>query len=77
MSDRAYTGRSESPPRTYKGEPSITTFAGLKKEANTAVIQYFAPVVAVINAVAATAGLPTIRWRERIETNGDGRKKDY
>jgi len=43
-------------------EPPITTVEGLKREANTAVIRYFAPVVAIYNEFAATAGLPTVRW---------------
>ena len=47
-------------------EPSITTIDGLKKEANTAVIRYFAPVLSIYNELAATAGLPTVRWHTRI-----------
>lgn len=65
MDDRAYTGRSEGPPQSSDGDPSITTLAGLRKEIQTAAVQYFAPVAALYNVVATTAGLPTVRW----ETN--------
>jgi hypothetical protein len=63
MSDHVYTGQTKTPSNPYQGEPSIMTFAGLKKEANTAVIQYFAPIVALYNIVASTAGFPTVQWR--------------
>jgi len=45
-----------------QSEPSIMTIEGLKKETGTAVIQYFAPVVALYNVVAQTAGLPVVKW---------------
>jgi len=67
MNGHIYTGRSKTPPNPYEGEPSITTFAGLKKDAYTATLQYFAPVVAIYNVVAATSGLPTIKWLEQFE----------
>jgi hypothetical protein len=57
MTEPFITGRESRPP-----EPPITTVEGLKKEANTAVIRYFAPVFAIYNEFAATAGLPTVRW---------------
>jgi hypothetical protein len=68
MDDRAYNGHAEASPRSSEADPSITTFAGLKKETHTAVVQYFAPVVALYNVVATTAGLPTVRWQTRSET---------
>lgn len=67
MSDRVYTGRSEATSRSSEDNPPITTLAGLKKETHTAVVQYFAPVVALYNVVASTSGLPTVRW----QTNSD------
>ena len=73
MNDRAHTGRSEAAPRSPEADPSITTVAGLKKETHKAVVQYFAPVMALYNVVAATAGLPTARWPTQFEsdrTNG-------
>jgi hypothetical protein len=60
-------------PKSRDSEPPVTTLAGLKKEASTAVIHYFAPVVAIYNELAATAGLPIVKWRERVET-GDKTK---
>jgi hypothetical protein len=54
------------PPRLRASEPPITTIAGLKKEANSAVIRYFAPVFAIYNELAATAGLPIVRWHTRM-----------
>ena len=62
MSDSAHPGHLETTVRSSEDNPSITTFAGLKKEANTAVIHYFAPVMALYNVVASTAGLPTVKW---------------
>jgi hypothetical protein len=62
MNDRAYTGRSVGPTRSSDDDFSITTVAGLKKAIHTAVIQYFAPVAALYNVVATTAGLRTVRW---------------
>jgi hypothetical protein len=62
MADRVYTGPSEATSKSSEDNPSITTLAGIKKETHTAVYQYFAPVVALYNVVASTAGLPTIRW---------------
>jgi hypothetical protein len=69
MNDRAYNGPAEAPPRSSEADPSITTLAGLKKETHTAVVQYFAPVVALYNVVATTAGLPAVRWQTRSETD--------
>jgi hypothetical protein len=68
MSDHASV-RSKSRPRPYEGEPSITTLAGLKKETHTAVVPYFAPVVALYNVVAATAGLPAVKWHGSFESD--------
>ena len=64
MSDHVYKATS----RSSEDNPSITTLAGLKKETHTAVFQYFAPVMALYNVVAATSGLPTVKWLERFET---------
>ena len=50
---------------SHSAEPPITTVEGLKKEANTAVIRYFAPVFALYNELATTDGLPTVRWHAR------------
>jgi len=55
--------------------PSITTLAGLKKETHAAVIQYFAPVVALYNVVASTSGLPTVKWLERVGTKETAPRK--
>jgi hypothetical protein len=54
-----------SGPNPRASEPPITTLEGLKREANTAVIRYFAPVFAIYNELAATAGLPIVRWHAR------------
>jgi hypothetical protein len=70
MSERVYAGRPQP-----KSEASITTFEGLKRETNTAVIQYFAPVVALYNTVAATAGLPIVRWQIRLEKDQTYRRE--
>ena len=67
MNDRVYNGPSEASSRSSDADPSITTLAGLKKETHTAVVQYFAPVFALYNVVATTAGLPTVRWQTRFE----------
>jgi hypothetical protein len=69
MNNRVYNGPSEAPSRPSDADPSITTLAGLKKETHTAVVQYFAPVVALYNVVATTAGLPTVRWQMRFESD--------
>jgi hypothetical protein len=55
--DHAYPSRSDA-----QSEPSIATIEGLKKETGTAIIQYFAPVVALYNVVAQTAGFPVVKW---------------
>ena len=68
MSEPSFTAGSRS------AEPSIMTFEGLKKEANAAVIRYFAPVFALYNELATTAGLPTVRWHAR--TRGEDRGYD-
>jgi hypothetical protein len=68
MNDRAYNGRGATS-RSSDDNPSITTLAGLKKETHTAVVQYFAPVVALYNVVASTAGLPTVRWQTNSDAN--------
>jgi hypothetical protein len=62
MNDRGYNGGAEASPQSSEVDHSITTLAGLKKETHTAVVQYFAPVVALYNVVATTAGLPIVRW---------------
>jgi hypothetical protein len=69
MDDRPYNGPAEASPRSSEAEPSITTIAGLKKETHTAVVQYFAPLFALYNVVAATAGLPVVRWQTGSETD--------
>jgi hypothetical protein len=74
MNDHTYNGQAEASPRSLEGDPSITTLAGLKKETHTAVIQYFAPVVALYNVVATTAGLPIVRWQTRSETDRTGQR---
>jgi hypothetical protein len=68
MNDHGYDGHAEASARSSAADPSITTLAGLKKETHTAVVQYFAPVIALYNVVATTAGLPTVRWQTRAET---------
>lgn len=72
MSDNAHSGRFESTAKSAANGPSITTLAGLKKETHTAVVQYFAPVVALYNVVASTAGFPTVRWQ--VEGQADQHK---
>jgi hypothetical protein len=67
MADLAHSGRERR-----ASAPSITTLAGLKNETHTAVVQYFAPVVALYNIVASTAGLPTVRWHA-VEFSGEER----
>jgi hypothetical protein len=69
VSDSAYTDRSEKPSQSSEGAPPITTLAGLKKEIHTAIVQYFAPVAALYNVVATTAGLPTVRWQTPFESD--------
>ena len=69
MNDRGYNGPADASPRSPETDPSITTLAGLKKETRTAVVQYFAPVLALYNVVATTAGLPIARWQTHFETN--------
>ena len=61
------TSRSDS-------APPITTLAGLKNETHTAVVQYFAPVVALYNVMAVTAGLPVVRW-EAVGNKPNGRQQ--
>jgi hypothetical protein len=45
-------------------DPDITTIKGLKKEVVTAVVRYFAPVVAIYEALETTAGMPTA-WQQK------------
>lgn len=72
--DRMYHRQSGMTSPSSEENPSITTFAGLKKEANTAIIHYFAPVVALYNVVASTAGLPSVQgWH--TGTAADGNRK--
>jgi hypothetical protein len=68
MDDRPYNRHAEASARSSEADPSIATLAGLKKETHTAVVQYFAPVVALYNVVATTAGLPIVRWQTRSDT---------
>lgn len=49
---------------TASPEPDITTIRGLKKEVMTAVVRYFAPVVAIYEALEETAGMP-IAWQRK------------
>jgi hypothetical protein len=74
VNDQVHAGTSKATSRSSEDNPSITTFAGLKKEANTAVLQYFAPVAALYNVVAATSGLPTVKWLEQFDTKPPGKQ---
>ena len=46
-------------------EPQLTTIKGLKSEVYTAVVRYFAPVVAIYKEFGTTAGMPTTWWKGR------------
>jgi hypothetical protein len=58
-----------------ESKPPITTFEGLKKETQTAVIRYFAPAVAIFRELAATAGFPTVRHTAKFDNKRTERRE--